>query len=418
MLCLGGVRKSAGRSWLDWTDMGIQERRSVTTCRFLDRFTFETLIAPLTFAQFCAQYWEQKPLFAHRGDPNFYDDLMTLEDFDRAIASSPDYVKTAEAKSNKNTRIEAETTPGLERTLAEMRNGATLVLDKLHQREPKLGLLCRLLEQQLGHYFQTNLYLTPSKGQGFTPHWDNHDVFILQVLGSKHWRLEKQARKFPAKDEHMGEHGREFVGEPHVFTLNQGDMVYIPRGFVHAAECGSEPSLHITLGLLPYSWGELLHATIKAAVQDDEHLLHALPLGFLSGNRNELVEGLLSALKKVSENTYLCSVVERFKDDLVTKYPLDVSGQIADFFRATELNIDDVVGPRAGIIYRARPGSNSVRLNFGARTIDFLVLFSEALDFALKTSSYVVRDLPGDLEDEEKLVFIERLIQEGLVVRK
>src|SRR5438445_1082816 len=134
------------------------------------------------------------PLMVLRNNPDFYGDLLTLQDFDRAVASAPAYVKAAEAKSKKSVRNESETASGLEHTLAEMRTGSTLVLDQLQQREPKLGLLCRLLEQELGHRFQTNCYLTPPQGQGFTPHWDNHDVFVLQILGSKQWKVEKQSR--------------------------------------------------------------------------------------------------------------------------------------------------------------------------------------------------------------------------------
>ena len=119
-----------------------------------------------------------------------------MQDFDEAITSAPSYVKLANAATKKNTAYKSETAPGLEAVLADMRDGGTLVLDQLHHREPKLGLLCRLLGPELGHRFQTNLYLTPPHGKGFTPHWDNHDVFILQVLGSKHWNVEKERRAF------------------------------------------------------------------------------------------------------------------------------------------------------------------------------------------------------------------------------
>ena len=61
---------------------------------------------------------------------------------------------------------------------------------------------------------------------------------------------------------------------------------------------------------------------------------------------------------------------------------------------------------------------DSVRVNFGARSITFLGLFRQALEFALNTPAYAVRELKGDLADEERIVFIERLLQEGLVIRK
>ena len=34
-----------------------------------------------------------------------------------------------------------------------------------------------------------NTYLTPAGAQGFSPHYDDVEVFILQTEGSKHWRL-------------------------------------------------------------------------------------------------------------------------------------------------------------------------------------------------------------------------------------
>src|SRR5215472_1158611 len=123
--------------------------------RFLDNFSFAKLIAPVTEAEFFAHYWEQKPLCVHRHDPRYYDDLLTLEDFDRANANAAsDEVRTPEHK------------------LADISSGATLLLRHLDNREPKLRLLCRMLEQQLGHRFSTNVYLTPAQGRGFFPHWD------------------------------------------------------------------------------------------------------------------------------------------------------------------------------------------------------------------------------------------------------
>src|SRR5438270_856782 len=111
------------------------------TCRFLDNLTLGALIAPVTEEEFCTRYWERMSLMVFRNNPGFYGDLLTLQDFDRAISSAPAYVKAAEAKSKKSVRNESETASGLERTLAEMRAGSTLVLDQLQQREPKLGLL-------------------------------------------------------------------------------------------------------------------------------------------------------------------------------------------------------------------------------------------------------------------------------------
>ena len=39
--------------------------------------------------------------------------------------------------------------------------------------------------------------LTPEGAQGFDPHFDTHEVFVLQVEGHKHWRLYGPGRVLP-----------------------------------------------------------------------------------------------------------------------------------------------------------------------------------------------------------------------------
>jgi ribosomal protein L16 Arg81 hydroxylase len=388
------------------------------SCRFLENLTLATLVAPVSEDEFRAHYWEWKPLIVQRNDPGYYGDLFTLKDFDEAISRQPNYVKVANATTSKNKSYTADMAQGLEAVLSDMRGGSTLVLDHLHHHEPKLGMLCRLLGPEFGHRFQTNLYLTPPNGKGFTPHWDNHDVFIIQVLGTKHWNIEKERRLIPHKTEKMGDEGRELRGERYSFTLKQGDLIYIPRGFVHSAECGPEPSLHITLGVTAVFLEDLLNAIVKAAVQRDDRLRVALPLGFMNGRPEGVIARSMMVLREIADETFVSQVLDQFKDELVPTFPLDVSGQVTEFFQQTPVQLSDEVGPRRGIVYQMHPSEESVRINFGARTIVFPGFFRQSLDFALNTPSYVVRDIQGDVEDEEKTVFIERLMQEGLVVRK
>jgi ribosomal protein L16 Arg81 hydroxylase len=387
-------------------------------CRFLENLTLKTLVAPVPVDEFRARYWEQQPLIVNRNDRDYYDDLFTLRDFDEAMARTPEYIKMANYVTDKHAKYKSEASRGVESALADMRDGGTLVLDQLHHHEPKLGLLCRKLAPELGHRFQCNLYLTPPHGKGFSPHWDNHDVFILQVFGSKHWKVEKERRCLPLKEEKMGDEGRELRGELHTTTIEQGDVIYIPRGFIHAAECGAEPSLHITFGVSAVFWDDLLGAVLRAAALRDQRLRQALPFGFMNGGREALVNRVKGIFREISDETFLSGAVDQFLDELVPRYQLDVAGQIAEFFHPKPITLDEVVGPRAAIVYRMHVADDSVRLNYGGRTITFGGFFREGLDFALTTSAYAVRDIPGELQDEERIVFIERLIQEGLVVRK
>jgi hypothetical protein len=43
---------------------------------------------------------------------------------------------------------------------------------------------------------------------------------------------------------------------------------------------------------------------------------------------------------------------------------------------------------------------------------------ADALAYALEHERFAVKDLPGDLDDEGKLVLVERLIRDGLVQQR
>ncbi|HET7085473.1 MAG TPA: cupin domain-containing protein [Rhizomicrobium sp.] len=386
--------------------------------KFLENLNLASLIAPVTTQEFLSRYWEKQPLIIHRKDSNYYGNLFTLNDYDDAITRDPSYVKVADAIAKKNVSYSPLFVQGLEQTLEDFRGGATLVLDQLQNKDPKLGLLCRTLAQEFSHRLQTNLYLTPPHGKGFTPHWDNHDVFILQVEGYKHWNIERERRVVPMEGEKQGDQGRELRGDLHTFTLNRGDIAYIPQGFVHAAECGPEASLHITLGIHSVNWSDLLRALITASMKLNEDIRGMLPFGFMHAPQSDLVRSTAAILRRMSDEEFLNVFMTNFRDECVKGFKMDISGQILEFLRPAPLLITDVVGPRPGIVYQLQSGDDSIEVKFGSRSIVFLGIFQEALGFALKTPSFVIRTLPGNLAEVERIVLIERLIQEGLVVRK
>jgi len=395
-----------------------QDETQAASSHFCSALSVQGLVAPVSQEEFLSRHWERKPLIIQRQDPGYYGDLFTLEDFDSAITNGPSYVKTAEATAKKSTKHEGSAAQGLEGLLNDMRGGHTLILDTMQSHAPKLKALCRTLGQETGFRFQTNIYLTPPNGKGFTPHWDNHDVFVLQVLGSKHWKVEKNRRAFPERDANIEEEGREFRGELYEFTLRQGDMVYIPRGFVHAAECGDESSMHITLGIYASTWSDLMGAALRWAVITDENLRHSLPFGFMRDGDEGMTKRVAATLHSMADPAFVAQVLERFREECVKKAPLDITGQVHSYFAGGELTLDTLFGVRPALFFTLRKSEETVVLNVGTRTITFPAFFTEALEFALSRPSYAIRDLPGDLEDDVKIVFIERLLQEAVVVRK
>ncbi len=134
-----------------------------------------------------------------------------------------------------------------ERLEAELRAGATLVLSHVAQVHPGLCEFARGLERELDATVNINLYAGWRTDNGFAKHWDDHDVFILQLDGRKKWEVYPDTRPKPVK----GDPSVERVPTRPVWKglLTRGDVLYMPRGYWHVAYPVDEPSIHLTVGL-------------------------------------------------------------------------------------------------------------------------------------------------------------------------
>ncbi|WGP08647.1 cupin domain-containing protein [Streptomyces sp. SH5] len=166
-------------------------------------------------------------------------------------------------------------------------DGATLVLQALHRTwEPVAGLVSGL-STELGHPVQANAYVTPPQNRGFDAHYDVHDVFVLQIEGAKRWVIHEPVLPDPLRDQPWTDHraavaDRAAHGTPHLDTmLRPGDVLYLPRGWLHSAQAQGEVSIHLTLGVhawTRYALAEHLTRAALAALGDDPSMRRSLPL--------------------------------------------------------------------------------------------------------------------------------------------
>ena len=68
-------------------------------------------------------------------------------------------------------------------------NGCSLRMLNPQTFDNQVWKLCATLQEFLGSFVGTNMYLTPQGTQGFAPHYDDVEVFIMQLEGKKRWRL-------------------------------------------------------------------------------------------------------------------------------------------------------------------------------------------------------------------------------------
>jgi ribosomal protein L16 Arg81 hydroxylase len=252
---------------------------------------FAQLIQPLTTQEFFSSYWEKKHLVLSRQSPDTYRELLSLDDIDRALTEMnsrhPDItLATGEKLPSVG---EYTTADGIIDPVAAIKlfsQGTTIVLSNMQRKLPKLSALCRSLAAESSIPFQTNLYLTPPRSQGFRLHYDTHDVFILQVLGSKNWRIYDSPVELPPRGRGYSPAKPKPGALSDKFLLQQGDLLYMPRGLYHEAISDESTSLHITLGANSITWSDFLFEAVAAACLKDVSFRRSLPIGFANPGFN------------------------------------------------------------------------------------------------------------------------------------
>ena len=362
------------------------------------------LIAPVVPADFLDRVYEREALINIRNEPRRYADLLTLESLDHFIAST-DLREGMISLVNHKNRIQTEAyidDNGKVNRISVTEHylaGATIVLPQLHDSVFNLGEFARSLEEVFSCHVQTNIYLTPAPtdgaaNQGFPPHYDNHDVFVMQISGSKAWRIYGTPVETPFRGETF-ELGRHEAGEAtQTFTLSAGDCVYIPRGLMHDAEnSGDEPSLHITVGLITKTWADLLLESISELAIADPEFRRSLPAGF--ANRDFDREVAMAHFDKlidiIADDASMDGAFNLMADNFLRARQPNVSGVIAASRAPAQES--DRYRRRRFVPWNVADDEGKLALIGPGGDLTFEAAEGDALDVALSGAPFVQADL-------------------------
>lgn len=306
--------------------------------------------------------------------------------------------------------------------LRQIDGGATLVLQALHRTWPPLIEFGTQLSAELGHPVQINSYITPAANRGFAPHYDVHDVFVLQVEGRKRWRIHAPVVLDPL-DNQPWETVRVAVGEraqeePLLdCVLVPGDALYLPRGTIHAAEALGETSIHLTVGVHPVTRYQLVRQLLELA-QDDPALRTSLPVGVDLSDPAVLAPHVTATVRALSvylENVDADRIADRVGARLMNLTRPEPIGPLAQLRAAEHLSADDVVRLRGGLRYRVAADAETITVSFLDRSVVCPIATESALKTILAGDAFRPRELPG-LEPEEQVTLARRLLREGVIV--
>jgi ribosomal protein L16 Arg81 hydroxylase len=388
--------------------------------------------------QFAAAYWGKAPLL-RTGGPGFAD-LLSVDDVDELLgrrglrtpflrlAKDGEVVPPGRYTGSGGAGAEVGDQVLDERVLGLYADGATLVLQGLHRIWPSLIDFAGDLAGQLRQPVQVNAYLTPAGNRGFATHYDTHDVFVLQVDGRKRWRISEPVLPEPLERQGWGGRADEVAavaaGEPTLdVVLTPGDALYLPRGWLHAAEALGERSLHLTVGVKAFTRYALVEALLDLAAED-QRLRATLPLGLDVTDADELAP-------------QLSETVEALRDWLARARPDEVAQRLRGrAWRATRpapirplaqaaaidaLDADSRLAVRPGLRWTLGPGGwdGAGEPRVTLRTHDGELTFPGFCEAPLRAllggDVDRVGDLPG-LDPDDQLVLARRLLREAIAV--
>lgn len=299
------------------------------------------LLAPLPLRAFFDTCFEERPVLVRRhaskqqgravvqglfGSSDLFD---LLQNHDYPYGTGVDVVKFDPQAGVRRT-LNPDSDSALVRP-ADLRDallqGASARILHPQRHHAPLRSVVAALEGFWGCAVGSNAYVSPPLGhQGFAPHYDDVDVFIVQLCGRKRWRAfgplteEDVLPRWPSGDFREGELGPLLLDA----VLRRGDVLYLPRGTVHCAatvggeeergeddeddesESGGEeaeesdgstssdvdgdamlPSLHLTISVCQRTtWADFLAMALPRAVElvaaSNLELRRSLPRGLLS----------------------------------------------------------------------------------------------------------------------------------------
>ena len=363
---------------------------------------------------FFDKHWNVAPLLRPPLDDEAFDDLASLTDIDHMVASIGMHAANLRmVKSGQALPVTAYSVPPANKSRSSDRQvsgplvydrfdeGATIVLESLHRYWLPLTDFCRDLELSLGHRLQVNAYITPPGSQGFDVHQDTHDVFVLQVSGSKHWIVYDR-------------------DDPELLLIDEeiecGSALYVPKGFPHAASAGRLASAHLTVGVLTHDSTDIVREITKLAEKDqafnerlpsdatsDPEALRALVLRH--------VDDLRAWLDGIDVDRLTQRVARRV---MSTSQPI-VRGQLIELARLNDLDEHTEVVRRRGATCALFPGEECLQVLLSDRELEMPLAAGPAMEEIASRERFHARDLHPFLTPESALVLVKRLIREGLL---
>ena len=299
-------------------------------------------------------------------------------------------------------------------------NGATIIFLSLDRHIPSISELCRGLQNILNIHIQANVYLTPRTSKGFNAHFDTHDVFILQIEGKKHWKIWNNELKLPLRyqEQIFGEDQENKIPDIDII-LEKGDTLYIPRGFIHSGLSLKDNSMHITVGIIPFIFVNILSQKINnilSKLADDELMQKIIPPQFAL--ENDLINPTtvkdfnLLREKILNQIDFKQTKQESYRVFLEKRQP-NCNGLISSMSKLKNIDERTIIFKRKNINFLLLKDIET-KLIVNGNNIIFPLHYFDILNKLIDRNHFCINDILDEISLENKINITQKLLKSGL----
>ena len=233
--------------------------------------SLQDLVAPLTEPEFARLLRDRVPIWRRCSGENRFEGLLDWDTLRRLIECHvipPDQLKVT---------CNMHTVPSffyVEKGMVNVANlasllsqGVSLVTNPIESYVPALSALCGDICARLGEATRADAIVSTGTSGALRLHYDPPDVIVLQISGSKRWRIYGPPVTAPVR------------GMPQPTTpqsapvfdeiVRSGDLLFVPAGYWHHCDNGPGLSLHVSIVITPPTGWHAVQALLPQLLAEE-----------------------------------------------------------------------------------------------------------------------------------------------------
>ncbi|MGE3509732.1 MAG: cupin domain-containing protein [Vicinamibacterales bacterium] len=367
---------------------------------------------------FMSEYWERCKLLIGRADPDYFKEVVDIAELDRLVSSVRIPATNLNLARGDTPLPLSSYTSGSSyveksRVISLHQEGATVILRSVEQWSPALNRLRIAAEEFFGFESQVNVYLTPASEKSTPPHWDTHDLFVLQIAGKKCWRLFGGERTLPLGDERFRV-GSDFVSaDREDIWLHPGDTLYLPRGVIHEPVADTY-SAHVSVGVHTVRYYDLLTVALRLLAEREGSTLRRGLSPWCRDSKGFEIPEIAAQLASQELLEQAAQVIRRQFDE---QRAIDLEGRIREVAEGPILKGSVPYVRRAGVGLSIDESEKGLVLVGRGQSVVVPISFRKAVEFLARceAGSFSADELPGSLTSDERVALCAALCEIGVL---